>query len=230
MTGTEFDPGNTITTDTDRIVSLVLPDTAESIAAGSGWSDVTFGNFTALTSVSGAGIRDIGGYAFENCDALEMVSLPAATSIGEHAFYDCDALETVSLPAAKNIGRSAFENCDALETVSLPAATSIGVNAFYSCDALETVSLPVATSIGSSAFSKCDALETVSLPASPPDLRSDVFYDTNNRAGAGTTLYIRVPSGAVNAYTTGWNVSADTAAGGNMIVYGIDHKRIVITD
>jgi hypothetical protein len=55
-----------------------------------------------------------------------------------------------------------------------------------------------------------------------------VFVNTNT--GAGAMLTIRVPSGAVSAYTSAWGVSADTAANGNTGKYGSSHKWIVITD
>jgi hypothetical protein len=54
---------------------------------------------------------------------------------------------------------------------------------------------------------------------------------------ASTYLYsnsplitIRVPAGAVAAYTSGWDVTADTAVNGETTVYGSGHNRIVITD
>jgi sugar lactone lactonase YvrE len=160
--GGTFDPG-AANTGEPYIRSLVLPDTAASIKAGSVGSP-TFQHFTELTSISGAGIAAVDNFAFYECDALTTVSFPAATSIGDYAFSECDALTTVSLPAATSIGDYAFSNTR-LTTVNLPAATSIGVAAFSYCDALTTVSLPAAPSIGHQAFYDCDVLTTVSLPA-----------------------------------------------------------------
>jgi hypothetical protein len=164
MPGTAFDPDRTVSTGKDRVVSLVLPDEAESIPTGDG-NNPSFKNFTSLKSVSGSNIKTTGKYAFYLCGALTTVSLPAAASIGDIAFADCTALTTVSLPAAASIGGYAFVNCTALVTVSLPAAASIGERAFADCTALTTVSLPAAASIGSCAFVGCTALTTVSLPA-----------------------------------------------------------------
>jgi hypothetical protein len=224
MTGTAFNPGAAATGE-DKIVSLILPDTATSIAAGS-YADSTFENFTALERVSGANIETVGEYAFQDCDRLKTVNLPKAENIGTYAFADCDRLETVDLPKAENIGEYAFR-LTALETVSLPEAVTIGGTAFEDCDRLETVNLPKAVTIGEYAFYGCDALETVRLPADPPTLGgTNVFTDT----GAGTTLYIRVPAGRVSAYTTAWGVSANTAANGDTGKYGNNHKQIVITD
>jgi hypothetical protein len=39
-----------------------------------------------------------------------------------------------------------------------------------------------------------------------------------------------VPAGKVSAYTTKWGVSAATEANGTMSTYGVNHKKIVITD
>jgi hypothetical protein len=180
----EFDPG-AANTGEGKIVSLVLPDTAKSVKAGTN-SNPTFKNFTALTSVAAAGVQTVGNYAFAFCTALETLSLPAAVTIGEYAFYDtslstlslpaaktiggdafsfCAALETVSLPAAASINSYAFSNCTALETLSFPAVTDIGEQAFVGCTGFSTLNLPVATSIGDGAFIGCTGLETVSLPA-----------------------------------------------------------------
>jgi hypothetical protein len=174
-------------------------------------------------------------------DGTTLVAFPSAggtvrldgiTSIGESAFDGCTALTTVSLPAVKSIGERAFYGCTALSSVSLPAVTDIGYAAFSGCTALATVSLPAATDIGESAFTGCTALATLDLPGTPPNLGADVFYQTNDDAGA--TLTIKVPSGAVGNYTVsappGWDVSADTGADGNTAKYGLFHKRIVISD
>jgi hypothetical protein len=73
------------------IASLVLPDEAERIKAGGGWNsdtqnyDSTFKRFTELTGIAGAGVKEVGGYAFMSC-ALSTVSFPAATNIGGASF------------------------------------------------------------------------------------------------------------------------------------------------
>ncbi|MDR1957062.1 MAG: leucine-rich repeat domain-containing protein, partial [Treponema sp.] len=164
MMGTEFDPG-TANTGEKYIVSLTLPDAAQSIKAGTSlYSAPTFKNFTALKEISGANVTTIGNYAFSLCKALSTVDLPVATSIGDYAFAQCTALSTVSLPVVTSIDDGTFSGCTMLTSVSLPAATSIGNYAFYACSVLSTVSFPKATSIGGGAFYRCSALSTVSLP------------------------------------------------------------------
>jgi hypothetical protein len=174
MTGTEgeFAPG-VGTTGVGKIVSLVLPGGATSVKAGS-WSDPTFENFSALTSVTGTGIESVGGFAFYECTSLETLSLPAATSIGEYAFYGRTGLETLSLPAATSIGEIAFAGCIGLETVSLPAATSIGNNAFGGCIDLRSVSLPASlTSIGVNPFSGCTGLTSITVAPGNPAYKAE---------------------------------------------------------
>jgi hypothetical protein len=227
-----FNPGPD-DSDPDRIAakglitSLVLPNAATRIPLN--FPESTFYNFSALAGVVGANVDLVDNNAFRNCDALKTVNLPRGIGIGISAFYSCDALTTVNLPAG-TIGDYAFADCDALTAVNLSAATSIGDYAFQNCDVLTTVNLPSAVSIGAEAFSQCTSLESVSLPATPPALGTSVFANT----GPSGTLTIHVPVGAVGNYTPatppGWNVSNDTAANGNTLVYGTNHKAIRITD
>jgi hypothetical protein len=232
MTETEFVPRTDA--GANRVTALVLPDAAKSIPAGtsvsSGYSYTyyaTFRAFTALTSLSGAGVKTIGDYTFYGCDSLASVSLPKAQTIGDEAFSGCTSLTSVSLPAATSIGYDAFWSCDNLATVSLPAAQTIDASAFQVCTSLTSVSLPVVTSIGNGAFWGCDNLATVSLPATPPDIGNHMFTNT----GSSGTITIRVPAGVVFAYTSEWGVSVNTSAGSSYSsVYGDYHKAVLITD
>jgi uncharacterized protein YjdB len=147
MTGTEFDPDNTVNTGKDKIVSLVFPAAAKTIKAGTSGNS-TFENFTALAAVAGAEVTGVGDYAFYRYDnsssniALKTVDLPAAVSIGDYAFRWCFALETVDLPAAETIGEEAFEECIALTSVSLSASlTSVEGNPFRGCTSLNSITV-----------------------------------------------------------------------------------------
>ncbi|MHB9294661.1 hypothetical protein PilKf_00385 [Pillotina sp. SPG140] len=160
MNGTEFDP---YTGSTDKIVSLIVPDTARSIG-GSGWTGHYYNNYSsALRKVEGKNIESIGGQAFENCKSLETVNFPKVTSIGGDAFAYCSALETVKFPEATSIGGYAFFGT-ALETANFPKVITIGDRAFGFCESLKTANFPQVTSIGYIAFENCDALTTVSFP------------------------------------------------------------------
>ena len=219
-----FDPG---TAASAYIVSLVLPDAATSIPAGSSSSHSAFRNFTVLKNISGKNIQSIGNYAFDNCTALATADFPAATYVSDYAFRNCTALTTVSLRAATCIEIAAFQNCTALATVSLPEVTYVGLYAFRYCTGLTTVSLPKATYIGVQAFDNCIALETVNLPAGPPTLGSSVFNYTLGGSGPGITIHVASP-GTVTGYTSAWSVAADTAANGNTGKYGSNHNAVSI--
>jgi hypothetical protein len=162
-----------------RIVSLVLPNSAQSIKASTS-SSPAFRYFTSLNSVTGANIMNIGDYTFDRCKTLTTMNFPKATSIGNGAFFGCTALTTVSLPAAISIRATAFTGCSALSTVNLPKATSIS----------------------DYAFAVCTALTTLNLSSVPPILGSNVFYETYSSDAPSATLTIRVPAGKVSAYTT----------------------------
>jgi hypothetical protein len=175
MSGTEFDPG-TADTGKSKIVSLVLPDAAQSIKA---WdSDPTFCYFTALEHVEGAGIATVGDGAFMECAALEEVSLPAVQTIGEYAFAGCTALEEVSLPVSlSSLGFAVFARCPSLTTITVDPA-----NADYSArngmlldkagttlvaypGAAGSVTLDSAvTAIGDGAFFSNTGLTSITLP------------------------------------------------------------------
>jgi hypothetical protein len=163
MNGTVFNPDPDIATGKNRIVSIVLPDTAESIPDGNTSTSV-FRHFTSLEDVSGENITTIGDFAFRGCTSLTSVSFPAVTSIGINAFRECTSLTSVSFPAVTSIGTYAFGGCTNLTEVSFPLATSIGNYAFWRCTSLTEVSFPLATSIGRSAFEYCTSLTSVSFP------------------------------------------------------------------
>jgi hypothetical protein len=193
MTG-EFNPSNT-STGKGKIVSLVLPDGATSVKAGTSSIDPAFKDFAALKSVAGAGITSVSEYAFYGCTALSSVNLPAATTVGEFAFYKCTGLTSISLPAAASIGIWAFNYCTALSSVNLPTATSIGQGAF--------------NNTGGTAL-------TVTLGETPPALSSS---GTNASATFSKTVTVKTP-GAAN-YDSTWQGNFKKAFGVSYGGYGV---------
>ena len=182
MNGTEFNPAYSMPTGKDRIVGIVLPDTAVSIRL----NDSGYANFySALKSFNGAGLTSIGNSAFDRCTNLAMTSLPAGlTSIGDRAFFGT-SLALASLPAGiTSIGFSAFYGCTGLALTSLPEGiTSIGNAAFYGCTSLALTSLPEGiTSIGSYAFRDCTSLALTSLPAGITSIGDYAFYGCTSLA------------------------------------------------
>jgi len=90
MPNTEFNPADNVKTGKKYIVSLVLPEVAESISEA--LRDATFMYFTNLEEITGNKITSIGENAFncfeiESCRQLINVSFPLLSSIGESAFY-----------------------------------------------------------------------------------------------------------------------------------------------
>jgi hypothetical protein len=170
MLTTEFDPG-TANTGEGRVVSLVLPDLAESIKDGivtlddGHYSyDPIFRYFTSLKRVSGNTIKTIGVSAFYDCPSLTTVNFPALTSIGHGAFACCTALTIADFPVVTSIGDDAFGGCTSLETVNLPMLTSVSWGAFDNCPSLTMVNLPEVASIDDWAFAGCTFLPTVDIP------------------------------------------------------------------
>jgi hypothetical protein len=199
----DFDPMPSIDTGKDKIVSLTLPGQASGIVAGS-TGLATFGNFSALKTISGAGIRTIGEYAFISSYyyslALTSVSFPVAETIGGGAFHD-NGLTSVSLPAAVTIGDSAFSN-NGLTSVSLPAAVTIGGGAFAN-NGLTSVSLPAAKTIGDFAFNGCRALTSITLGTTPPTLGYRILDNVEG------SILVKIPSGSQTAYdVSGYSNSA----------------------
>jgi hypothetical protein len=195
----EFNPDYTNTSPgKSYIVSLVLPDAAESIPAGGSSSSAAFRYFSALGSVSGTTVTSVGDYAFNGCTSLTTVDLQTAQTIGNSAFTGCTSLPTIDLQSAQTIGDLAFWGCSTLETVNLPVALIIGSQAFLYCTSLETVNLPAAENIGNSAFANCNSVTGITLGAiSPTTVGTNLFNGTSSGA-----ITIHVPSGSVPAYSS----------------------------
>jgi hypothetical protein len=207
---TIFNPDSAVATGKNRIVSITLPNVAQSILNGT-WGNPTFDFFTTLKSFSGTGLKTIGEYAFSGRSSLTQTELPTGiTSIGNYAFEKCSNLALTSLPVGlSNISNYAFDGCTNLALTSLPGITSIGTSAFRDCTNLPLTSLPAGlSSIGQSALSGCTSLGTVTcLATTPPTAGSSIFGISPPAA-----LRIEVPASSLNAYrsATNWSTYADS--------------------
>ena len=84
-----FDPDNSFAGGKDKIVTLILPDTATTILGGNA-SEGAFKYFTSLYKISGAGIEAIHEHSFYNCTSLRQIELSAKLkNIYSYAFYGC---------------------------------------------------------------------------------------------------------------------------------------------
>lgn len=199
MIGAEFDPDYTIHIGKDKIVSLVLPDVAVGIKAGSDIDTKTFKHFSNLKTCAGGNIRQIGSFAFSNCPLLESVEFPVVQSIDESAFGDCILLESVEFPKASTIGERAFYYCQMLKTVKFPEVRYIERNIFSGCYALESVELPMAQYIGNYVFANTgDTALVISFGNNAPEVGLYIFRDVNTQKN----VTVKVPVGAVGYDTS----------------------------
>jgi hypothetical protein len=204
MSGTEFD--STSGAGAAKVVSLVLPDTAKSIKAGTYFTSI-FSAFTNLKSVSGAGVETVDDNVFRDCTSLSSVSLPNAQTIGNEAFRYCTSLSSVNLPEVTTIGNFAFYECTSLTSVNLPEVTTIGNYAFYKCTSLTSVNLPNVTTIDGRPFARCSNLTSITVDAGNTKFSASGGMLLNK---AGTTL-IAYPSATDTVTLTGITAIGDDA-------------------
>jgi len=175
MSGTEFNPDNSIKTGKNKIVSITLPDKATEIAKGNSVNTSAFTGFTNLRSFNAANLTDISAFAFYGCAKLAITELPDGVT---------------------KINRYGFRNCSSLAIKTLPAGvTEIGTYAFSGCTILTEMTLyEKVINIGASAFSDCNNLKFFScLAEKPPTLGTNVF-------GKNSDLTIKVLHDSLNAY------------------------------
>ncbi|MCL2705782.1 MAG: leucine-rich repeat domain-containing protein [Spirochaetaceae bacterium] len=233
MSNNEFDPYNANDIGQSNIVSLILPNQAQSIAPYSS-SNATFSYFNNLSYVSGNNIATIGYYAFWNLPSLGTVSFPKATYIDEGAFCG-SSLVNANLPAATSIMNDVFINCTSLTSINFPELTFIGGNAFEGCTALVSANLPKVSEIWNTAFAACTALTSVYIPAIteiwqntfastgtmdltitmgaiPPLLYSDIFFGISSTKNVVVkipdTTFVKAAYGFDDNYSGNYNNSS----------------------
>jgi outer membrane lipoprotein SlyB len=172
MSGTSFNPGPSVSTGKNKIVSIILPATATSIdSSGTFSSDSAFFHFTNIQTFGGAGLITIGNGAFWQRTSLTNISLPSGLkTIGENAFRGCTGINSISLPnSVETIGNGAFMDCSNLTQITITSSSqlkSIGDNAFRGTK-LVHVDLPVGfLTIGTNAFAQVTTLLSINLPSS----------------------------------------------------------------
>jgi len=218
----------------DKIVSIILPDSAGGIAAGISEAASAFGGFGSLRSFNAANLTNIGAYAFYNCKKLESDALPPSVStIGDYAFYNCEKLRLGALPPrVTGIGSYAFYKCTDITLTELPSGiVSIGSNAFNGCTKIAVCELPLGltsvadntfrdckgiiemtlheniTNIGTSAFNGCGNLtQVICLSEAVPAIKTGVFSNTPKLKD------IKVPAASLDLYKTAPNWSASAVA------------------
>ena len=200
MTVTSFNPDYSVTTGKNRIISIVLPTAATSIAGGS-IPNPTFKNFSNLKSINGA-VTTIGSYAFYSCSTLQNAGFPQTTSIGYDAFLDCTSLQSVSFSAsAQLIGISnsgndnPFGRCISLTSFTLNDTGDLSVIengralvrnetvliAYPSASG--TITMNTITSIDNGAFEGCTGLTSVTF-SQATSIGNSAFINCTNLLNA----------------------------------------------
>ena len=212
-----FDPRtNTTAAGRDRIVSLTLPEVADSIAPGNvGIS--AFYSFTNLRHVNtGNGITIIGEYAFRDNQLTSVTIGNSVTTIGGLAF-ESNQLTSVTIGnSVISIGGAAFYG-NQLTSVTIPnSVESIGDMAFYYNQLMTSVIIGNnVTSIGAAAFTDSQ-LTSITIGADVTFINSvstsfdrnfDDYYESNGKQ-AGTYTYDEgTSSWKYNGSIIGFNIS-----------------------
>ena len=174
--------------DYDKLVSIQLPNTIESID-----TDV-----------------------FVSCDSLKTVNIPTAvTEIPDDMFRDCISLEGITIPEGiDEIGNRAFMDCTKLKSIVLPDSLRIiSGNAFMNCRSLTTVTIDVTDSnlylIYGSAFENCISLSDISLPADMGGIYDNAFKNCKSLKTFKFPAIHTISSGVLEGCTSITSVTID---------------------
>ncbi|MDR2483803.1 MAG: leucine-rich repeat domain-containing protein [Treponema sp.] len=200
----------------ENIVEIILPAQATSMENG-GYNSPTstspdnkhaFYGFTALRSIRGAEITNIGINAFRSLP-LETIDLPKVREIGIRALYGCSSLVTASFPALIEVKKLGFYGCSSLENLTMPAATTIGDGAFYECSKLARLDLPEVTKIlyedndpnisNYGAFQNCTSLTELDIPKIS-EIGDMAFQGCSNSASLVITMGPAAPKVGINSF------------------------------
>jgi hypothetical protein len=156
-----FNPDRAVAIGKDKIVSLILPNAAESIPDGVSYinhvgGEAAFRYFSNLKSVSAPNLAFIGDYAFNG------------VSIVDHGTHTEDALDgpfnlvNVSFPQVRQIGTAAFMLTQ-LPSVDFPVLATMSDAVFFGCDNLTSVRFPNSAVIINNPFDSAPRLNSFVL-------------------------------------------------------------------
>ena len=189
IVGTEL----TKVTDEFRGPSLELPPSVTKIRSNAAQYK------SAIKSITGLGIVEIGDNALRNNKELAGVNFPKLTKIGSNAFQGCSNLKTVHAPLVEVIGRGAFQECKSLVEVNFPQLKAIPQGVFNARNGnLEKVVLSSVASIDDQAFANQLNIKSIEFGSALPKLTPQAFED--GLKSKNVTLF--VPADAVSAYTS----------------------------
>lgn len=213
----------------------VIPDTTNGLPV-TGIASYAFPENNNLTNVAfGAGITNIGDYAFCDCTSLTAIDVDPSNSdymSVDGVLFDGSQTTLIQYPASKvgtcyaipsgivSIGDDAFYDSLALTNVTIPdGVASIGLESFYDCENLIAINIPDGvTNIGDWAFWSCSSLTTITIPASVTGVGGFAFLDCvglravnfeGNAPGDGGDIF-DYDNGVTVFYlpgTTGWGAT-----------------------
>jgi len=169
-----FDPDSGVVIGKDKIVSLVLPDAADSIADWDG-SNPTFNGFINLLSLdTSTMITVIGDNAFEGIGLYSVIIGNKVMTIGDWAFSNNNLTSVIIPNNVIQIGMAAFSNNNLISVTIGNSIITIGNGAFMS-NQLPNVTIPNSvTTIGPWAFDD-NQLITITIPDSVTILGESAF-------------------------------------------------------
>jgi hypothetical protein len=171
----------------------------------------TIGAFSELRYF--AGIDSIPASSFLS-STISKVDVPEGViSIGANAFRECQSLSVVILPSSlRTLSASCFSRCQSLVEIRIPdGLLSVGDYCFAavavnpSTHKLKTITYPATvTSLGNQVHQWHTLTSFAILATTPPSIGSNFFQ-------YGSTPYIYVPDGSVDAYkaANGWKAWAN---------------------
>jgi len=109
-----------------------------------GWQPWWYYRNSIIKIVIGAGVTNIGNYAFFECRNLTEVNIPnSVTTIGNNVFNDCSNLTSITIPnSVTTIGNGTFANCRSLTEVNIPnSVTTLGEIIFRNCINLTAINV-----------------------------------------------------------------------------------------
>ena len=130
---------------------------------GNGWEIYSFGDLTAIESLTIGDNCTIGAIAFYGCATLTSVKIGDGCNIGKMAFWECTSLTSVKIGDDCNIGERAFWGCTSLTSVKIGDGCDIGERAFWKCTSLTSVEIGDGCTIGIWAFDDCNSIEKVTF-------------------------------------------------------------------
>lgn len=144
-----------------------------------------------LTTINiGAGVKNIGQYAFSENISVKNLNIPSSVSdlvIGNYAFRNIDALEKLNLPKGIiSIGTNAFQSIDSLRIVTFATGsklTTMGEGAFRDNTKLERINIEACTTLTnfpSYWLYNCPGITSLTIPASVETFGSGMFSYTDN--------------------------------------------------